>query len=83
MERRQYTIRDIPSPLDHALREMAHRSHKSLNETVKDILTKGAGMTKELHRHDDLDAFFGSWVEDRQVDKALASQRHIDKKLWK
>jgi hypothetical protein len=31
----------------------------------------------------DLDFLFGSWVEDLEVDRALADQRKIDADLWR
>lgn len=33
--------------------------------------------------HGDLDAFFGSWTADAEVDRALGEQRRIDRELWR
>ncbi|MBI2071059.1 MAG: hypothetical protein HYT79_10725 [Elusimicrobia bacterium] len=77
----QYTIRSVPGDLDKALRIKAKKSGKSLNRLILESLAKGAGLQQELHN--DLDHFFGSWVEDPRVDQALKAQRKIDSKLWK
>ena len=77
----QYTIRNVPSPVDSALRERARRQRRSLNAVALDALRAGAGVGAPL-RYDDLEAFFGSWVADKAVDKALAEQRRVDPGLW-
>lgn len=65
---------------------MVHRksqqNHKSLNKTLLEMLTKGAGL-EETELFTDLDSFFGSWVEDLAVELALLDQRKIDEGLWK
>lgn len=77
----QYTIREVPSAVDQALREKARRLGRSLNSVAREALAQGAGLQGALYR--DLDAFFGSWTEDKAVDDALAEQRQIDKRLWR
>lgn len=77
----QYTVRDIPVEVDRRLRAAARREGKSLNRTVLALLCKEAGVAEASHA--DLDAFFGSWVADAEVDRALAEQRTIDPELWK
>lgn len=79
----QYTIRNIPAPLDRALRDQALKSHKSLNAVALEALLAAAKMSEQPMVHHDLDFFFGSWSEDPAVDQALLDQRIIDKKLWK
>lgn len=78
----QYTIRNVPTDVDHALRQKSRRLRKSLNEVAKEALTRGAGVGNSGFRYSDMDAFFGSWIEDSRVNRALADQRKIDKKLW-
>jgi Antitoxin FitA-like, ribbon-helix-helix len=78
----QYTIRSVPAEVDRRLRDSARRLHRSLNRTLVDILARAAGAS-EPAVYRDLDAFFGSWVADAEVDQALAEQRRIDRKLWR
>lgn len=78
---RQYTIRSVPAAVDAVLREKAKRQHKSLNQVALEALSGGAGVSAE-ERHGDLDGFFGSWVADKAVDKALEDQRRIDEGIW-
>ena len=79
----QYTIRNVPSAIDRALRGRAHRLGRSLNEVSLEALARGAGVESEVNEHHDLDFFFGSWVEDPAIDQALAAQRAVDENLWK
>lgn len=76
---KQYTIRSVPAALDAVLREKAKRQHKSLNQVALEALSGGAGVES---RYSDLDGFFGSWIADEAVDRALEDQRRIDKGIW-
>jgi len=78
----QYTIRDVPRSVDAVLRERAQRQRRSLNEVAIEALQSGAGLGRQV-RYDDLEFFFGSWVDDPAVDKALKDQRRIDPEDWK
>jgi plasmid stability protein len=78
---RQYTIRNVPPSLDRALRREAARTRRSLNAIALDALAKAVQL--DGAEHHDLDAFFGSWVEDPAVDRALHDQRRVDADLWK
>lgn len=79
----QYTIRQVPPAVDRALRLRALALKRSLNKVAADALAVGAGVAGHPTRHHDLDFFFGSWIPDRSVDRALAAQRKIDDELWK
>ncbi len=79
----QYTIRNIPVEVDRRLRDSARHLHRSLNQALLDLLSRAAGLSQAPAPYRDLDSFFGSWTADPQVDKALAEQRKIDRKLWK
>lgn len=79
----QYTIRNIPAEVDRRLRDSARHLHRSLNQTLLDLLSRAAGASQASASYRDLDAFFGSWTADPKVDQALAEQRTIDKKLWR
>jgi hypothetical protein len=79
----QYTLRNVPPALDRALRRRAKQLSKSLNEVALEALTRGAGVSQEVTEHHDTDFLFGSWVDDPDVDQALADQRKIDANLWR
>lgn len=79
----QYTLRNVPPVLDRALRRRAKQLSKSLNEVALEALTRGAGVSLEITEQHDLDFLFGSWVEDPEVNQALAEQRKIDADLWR
>jgi hypothetical protein len=79
----QYTIRNVPTVVDRALRRSADRQGRSLNEVSLEALARGAGVEREAMEHHDVDFLFGSWVEDPTVDRALADQRAIDEDLWR
>lgn len=79
----QYTIRHVPPAVDKALRQRARERRRSLNDIAREMLARGLGVEAAEAPHTDLDAFFGSWVADPVVDRALADQRRIDEDLWK
>jgi len=78
----QYTIRNVPSPVDSVLRDKAKRQGKSLNDVALEALRAGAGVSSQV-RYSDLDDFFGCWISDKAVHKALEEQRRVDERLWK
>jgi hypothetical protein len=79
----QYTIRNVPPRVDRALRRKAQALGVSLNAYLVQALEAEAGLGPTPREHDDLDSFFGSWVEDKAVDRALAEQRRVDPRDWK
>lgn len=85
MDRRQtqYTLRNVAPAVDQALRRRARRLGRSQNDVALEALARGVGIEAEASAYDDLDRFFGSWVEDRAVDRALAEQRTSDGALWR
>lgn len=79
----QYTLRKVPVAVDKALRQKARKEGRSLNEVAVEALTRGAGIDQLPIRNHDWDFLIGTWVEDPEVEKALADQRQIDQDLWK
>jgi plasmid stability protein len=79
----QYTIRNIPAHVDRALRERSQREGKSLNEVATEALARGLDVEGHPAKRRDLKAFAGSWVSDRDVDRALDDQRRIDPDMWR
>jgi hypothetical protein len=79
----QYTLRGIPSAVDHALRERARASGKSLNEAAVDALTEASGATGARRKRRDLADIAGTWKSDKAVAAALADQDRVDEDLWR
>ena len=79
----QYTLRNVPEELDHALRERARREGRSLNEVALEALKVALGLSEEAVVRRDLGDVAGTWIEDPQVEAALADQRQIDEDLWR
>jgi hypothetical protein len=67
--------------VDRALRQRARREGRSLNEVALDALRVALGLSDEAVRRRDLGDVAGTWIEDPQVDAALADQRQIDEDL--
>jgi plasmid stability protein len=73
----QYTIRNISAVIDRALRERAKREGKSLNEVATEALARGLDLEGQPVRRRDLGEIAGSWVRDREVERALGEQCKI------
>lgn len=56
----QYTVRNIPEPVDRALRGMAADKRQSFNQTVVEALQKATGVGTQPVAHSDLDWFIGT-----------------------
>lgn len=78
----QYTLRNVPVELDKALRARAHREGRSLNDVALEALSRDAGLSGDHPKRRDLSSFSGTWIEDREIDEALADQRAIDESMW-
>lgn len=79
----QYTLRNIPSRLDEALRRRAREEGKSLNEVALETLLAGMGLAGESIKRRDLSDIARTWTEDPEIDQALEDQRRIDPELWR
>jgi len=77
---RQYTVRNIPSALDRALREWDRRRNVSLNQAIVDAIKRGIGMDEE-QEHKDLDDLIGTWQKDEKFEQALSEQDTIEQEL--
>ena len=78
----QYTIRDVPKPVDDALRRLAVREGASLNRIALQALEAASGAASGA-RHHDLDELAGTWVRDPAFDRAVAAFDRADERLWK
>ncbi len=79
----QYTIRNVPTRVDRALRKRARDERKSLNRIALDVMEKGLGLADQPARYHDLDELAGKWVEDPEFDRAIEEMDEIDPELWK
>lgn len=78
----QYTLRNIPPAVDRALRALARREGKSLNEIAIRARARAVGLGDTPVRHRDLGDVAGTWQEDPAFDAALAEQEAIEESLW-
>lgn len=81
------TLRNLPGPIDHAIRKKAKKQGLSINKALVQILEEHLGEKKTQagqYRFHDLDALAGSWSEKDAIafDHTLAQQRAIDLTLW-
>jgi len=65
-----------------ALRELAQREGKSLNEVALRALARALGFGDEPVRHRSLDDVRATWREDAAFDDAIADQHRLDPALW-
>ena len=79
----QYTIRQVPSEVNEAVREYSAREGCSLNQAVLQVLRKGSGLVGERVAHHDLDFMANTWVADKKCNEALREFDRIDEGLWK
>ncbi len=79
----QYTLRNIPPAVDGALRALAHRDGKSLNEVAIEALARALGYGAEPMRFRSLDDLSGTWQADEEFDAAIAEQHQIDEFPWR
>jgi len=79
----QYTLRNLPKPLDRAIRERALRENKSINEVAIDALLRAFGMLGDMPAQRDLSDVAGTWQSDQDLDRVLLEQRRVDPDLWR
>lgn len=78
----QYTIRNIPEPVDKVIRKRSKQSGKSFNQTVVDLLTLQTFGTTELAHDDNFDWLYNKNSLDDSFDKAIKEISKVEKKIW-
>ena len=78
----QYTIRNIPEPIDRYLRKRAKISGKSLNSVIIEELSDNVGVQSD-NLVDSLNWFIGANVIGDDVIQALDQDEKIQKQLTK
>lgn len=85
MKTKQYTIRNIPEPVDRYLRKRAKLSNKSLNQVVIEELSTHVGIGQK-NIIESLDWFIGSGGIGDDVVQALEeddkAQKELTRKQW-
>jgi hypothetical protein len=85
------TLRNVPPPVERAIKDKAKRERVSLNKAVVGLLEEATGSasrktasSKKVLRYD-LDKFSGSWTKEEadEFDATLKEQRQVDPKDWK
>lgn len=79
----QYTIRNIPKPVDQVLRKRAKLSGKSFNATILDVLID---QTMPAHSSDtDFNWLFGAGKDliGNEFDEAISEQSKAELDKWK
>lgn len=79
----QYTLRNVPAGLDLALRRLARREGRSLNEVTLAALSRAVGADEEPIPYRQLRDLAGTWEHDPEFDAALEAQDRIDPDLWR
>ena len=82
MKATQYTIRNIPAPIDRYLRKRAKISGQSLNSVIIQELSENVG-TQSENLVDSLDWFIGANVIGNDVIQTLDADDKIQKQLTK
>ena len=79
------TIRGVSPALARALEKEARGRGKSLNQTVKDLLSQSLGLGPEGERDNGLGRLAGGWTEEEasELDRATAVFERVDEELWK
>ena len=78
----QYTIRNIPVPVDKVIRKRSKQSGRSFNQTVVDLLSLQTFGTTEITKDDDFDFLYNKNTLDDSFDEAIKDISRVDKKLW-
>ena len=79
----QYTIRNIPEPVDRVIRKRSKQSGRSFNQTVVDLLSLQTFGTTEIAKDDNFDFLYNKNTLDDSFDEAIKDISKVDKKLWK
>jgi len=79
----QYTIRNIPVPVDKVIRKRSKQSGQSFNQTVVDLLSLQTFGTTEIADDNNFDWLYNKNTLDDSFDEAIKDISQVDKKLWR
>ena len=83
MSKIQYTIRNIPEPVDQVIRKRQQQTGKSFNQTVVDLLSLQTFGTTEPPVQNDFSWLFGANTLDDTFDEVIADMSKPDPALWR
>jgi hypothetical protein len=83
-----FTLRQIPLPVERSLRRIAEQSHKSLNKTVIELLSKATGVAREekkSRKRRDVKKALRRWTvgEFEEFQKNVKQFEAIDQEMWR
>ena len=79
----QYTVRNIPSHVDQAIRRRARVEGRSLNDIAVEALARGMGVAEGRVCYRSLTGIAGTCALDPDLDDALVDQDQVDKEMWR
>jgi hypothetical protein len=83
-----FTLRKIPLPVERRLRQLARESHRSLNKTTIELLTKAVGIgpveKKFARKHRDVKSALRPWSDSeyKEFERNTKIFEAIDKEMW-
>jgi hypothetical protein len=82
MSKIQYTIRNIPEPVDQVIRKRQQQTGKSFNQTVVDLLSLQTFGAEQPPQERGFDWLFAANTLDSSFDEAIKDISRIDGELW-
>jgi plasmid stability protein len=71
-------IEHVPDHVTQALEVRAAKEGKSVTEVAIEALAEGLQKAESLEKKRDLSRYRGKWIEDPEVEKALAEFERVD-----
>jgi hypothetical protein len=80
----QITLRDIPSDVEHFIRDIAQKKNQSINKTILEFLRKGLGLPDQGKKRRDLSTLAGTWNEQdlTEFNENTKFFEDLDDEMW-
>ena len=80
----QITLRNLPDPVERAIRRRAREKRISLNQSATELLQQALGTSGDVARHRNLRDLAGTWndTEADAFDRRVEELRSIDPEVW-